>query len=181
MEKLFSSCSFNISPFKTVFTWILCMRIEHLVEDLWKRFPNKSEIFSLLIKILRFENSRYAAYSINDFEENSFLSEKSSFMCGLKMMEARWRKSNGMSEKGRETFHHSTTGKTLSNQERLNMIKISSPSPHFPFHPFSRLSPCVLGGRKNFFHLREPRKSSTHKLAETLSSDEGKSFNEDER
>jgi hypothetical protein len=27
---------------------------------------------------------------------------------------------------GKKTFHHSTTGKTLSNQERLNMIKISS-------------------------------------------------------
>lgn len=48
----------------------------------------------------------------------NFLFGKSSFMCGLKMK----------GEEEGKTFHHSTTGKTLSNQERLNMIKISSPS-----------------------------------------------------
>lgn len=53
-----------------------------------------------------------------------------------------------------KTFHHSTTGKTLSNQERLNMIKISSPSP------------CMFSGRQKFFHLRKPPKISQERKRE---------------
>lgn len=41
-----------------------------------------------------------------------------------------WKMNGGKAKKQRKTFHHSTTGKTLSNQERLNMIKISSQAFH---------------------------------------------------
>lgn len=87
----------------------------------------------------------------------------------------------GKAKKQRKTFHHSTTGKTLSNQERLNMIKISSQAFHV----------CLLRQwekeeeEANFFHLAS-QPTQNHFARENLQGFistflGGKSFNEDER
>lgn len=129
-------------------------------------YSDPSSSGSILIKTLTFQLSSYQRAShrcvgvefwLNFllYEENSFLFlapstdvEKIPFFSKSHHLCVDWER-----RERRKTFHHSTTGKTLSNQERLNMIKISSSSP----------SPCVFSWGKVFPSRKTPKISPNEK------------------